>query len=560
MPGLNTDPINPILTLGKGLGPFPLLHLGDYVTVNKDIIDLQYSRIINITNAVKPQDVPSFQQITDTKLALEDSIKISNDKITELQGKVTNILYGSEAYDSFKKVIDLVNAMDKEDDLSVAKSITLLTQSIADEEIRAIAEEGSILTNLNNFKTLTYGPDKIALDANDSRIEGIVTANRTDYDNKLLTEQTARDAADKLHQSNMITTIHVLSTPTMYADGVAPKAIIPKHCSIDGWTYSKTSDDITDKINWYFPPKSDLKFKDLNHLSFNAWLANNASLPFIVLYTKRKNDGNDETIWYRSKYVFEVSKPILINSTSNVVPYQFYIGFNNSNVDTLPNFGLQRKELSNTTISRDNKFLPELNDEIQYIAFSTNSVATKDSVDLLVSNLCYCTNTGITEYKFISSLLTSQMVTTSLESEVLRAKTAEGALKTDLKTLSEKQISDYGILDGKITGLNTSLSGSIGDESSRALAAEGLIAGNLSTHIGLYDKNTIRVDGLITNLGTNLTTETNTRVQEINRLTGYIEKLESSLLSLTQAFFGNGEFKTIPFIIPYLHDDSNKIL
>jgi hypothetical protein len=537
--------------------PSPIIYLGDFATINSDNINLGYSKLSNIKDAVSDQDATSFKQLKDTKLALETSLTASNVKITSLETQMTNIMAGTTAYDSFKKVIDLVNAMDAADDLSVAKSIALLTQSIAAEETRAIAEEGSILTNLNNFKTLTYGPDKQALENNDSRIEGIVTANRTDYDNKLSTEQTERKIADNKIQANMITSILVSPSSMIYSSNDAPSGNIIVDCPIDGWFY--TNKIYNANINWRFIPSEGLQIRDLNHLCFNAWFANNASLPFIELYTKRKNDGTDEDSYYNTKlrYVIAMSKDVEINSSSNNIPYQCYIGFNNSNVDTLPNFGLQRKELS---ISVDSESMLERileTDEILYITLSTNKNIPMGSVNFVVNNICYCTNNGIIEHKLVSSSLTSALISEensiSLESERLRAKTAEEYLRTDLSTLSATQISDKAILDGRITGLNTSLSNSLGSEISRALAAEGVIASNLATHISGYNTDKTSMSSLISNVSSQLTTELATRSSADTALTTRINNIESSLLSLTKFITGDTYITGVPFNITYLH-------
>lgn len=80
---------------------------------------------------------------------------------------------------------------------------------------------------------------------------------------------------------------------------------------LPGWHF--TNSTMGSKINWYIQPlqfslDGNAKRPDsLDSLNGIALVLNNkltSSSPFVQVYTKRKNDGNDAALWYRSRITY----------------------------------------------------------------------------------------------------------------------------------------------------------------------------------------------------------------------------------------------------------------
>jgi len=141
-----------------------------------------------------------------------------------------------------------------------------------------------------------------------------------------------------------------------------------------GWYHDNTS---AGKINWYYysravtGPTTNLTVETINSvwLSFITPLLFSPSgdYIFINLFTRRKNDGNDETINYRSRYTYVVTDWSSVSTGSHLI----YFG---SDPGVRPE--IDRIELVSGTGPSSPIGPQEPDEEILSVAISTSSSAT----------------------------------------------------------------------------------------------------------------------------------------------------------------------------------------
>ena len=92
----------------------------------------------------------------------------------------------------------------------------------------------------------------------------------------------------------------------IYADGSqAEKIPVNKGYFNNGWYYKNNVLASKKKINWYMPPSAGAKISELKYMYLTGQILGNKSLPFLTVYTKKKNDTLDASTWYRSKRTYE---------------------------------------------------------------------------------------------------------------------------------------------------------------------------------------------------------------------------------------------------------------
>lgn len=530
--------------------PSDPLYLGDFVKITSSTVDLGNSKLKGVVDATDDQDVVSYKQVKSIKTLTDEAISKNATDITTVNSRIDTLVNGSGSYDNLKKVVDLLSSVDAQNDAELVNSVFTLNAAVITEKDRATAKENSIDADLQAAKTLEL-EHKASIDTSIANIISTQNTNKTLTDAAIAAEVSARTLADAVQKSLMITSVILSPNPSIFADAEQP--VMPDANTTDGWKFSNLTSGR--KVNWYMQPPTGLKYKDLNHLSMNCWITSNIQLPFLAIYTKRKNDGNDKASWYRSKAAYEIPTPTTItpNSTLNLVPYQFYKKCSAVDTSTLPNYNFQQKELSVTSVVSSIVGQIDPEDEILFVAISSNSAAPVGSVNFNVSSFCYATKNGVYESNFSSSSLVATSSAVSVAAEQSRALAAEACLRYDLTTLATKEASDVATLQGTITAFNTTLSGSIGAEKARAETAEGVIAGDLSAHKTAYATDKTNLQTAITSLQNALTTELSTRTAADTALQTELANVKSSLLSLANSFYGINKYTATPFSVPYAH-------
>jgi hypothetical protein len=159
---------------------------------------------------------------------------------------------------------------------------------------------------------------------------------------------------------------------------------------------------------------------------FPVWLnksnGNGNSLPFIALYTKLRAGKVNASTWYGTRLVYTYKSGTILpenNLTTNTTPYQFCI---NGKAST-PNIGYNQVLLT----VEDNKTagVTDDDDEVQFIAISTNSVSPAGTINFVIPYFIYFLTEGIHKNNLLSGPL-------SHNAEKIRAIGIENALRRDL--------------------------------------------------------------------------------------------------------------------------------
>jgi hypothetical protein len=169
--------------------------------------------------------------------------------------------------------------------------------------------------------------------------------------------------------------------------------------SYDGWLFKNKVQGA--KINWYLPNIANLKVKDIRRLYMNLLLlkdTTNGNLPWITVYTKDKNDGTDKASWYSSRMNY------LCSTALTAGHYRMQVELN-SNSPVLPHDNMHKIALltEGANTLKSESFSEE--DEILYIAISSNSGSATDSVGFIVSSFLLQTHKGIKHSTFTNSVV-----------------------------------------------------------------------------------------------------------------------------------------------------------
>ena len=442
------------------------VYLGDYVNINSqtNTVNLGGAKLLSVSDAVNPQDVPSYKQVQAVQTSLTSSLSTTNSNVSSVQNQVNQITAGSQIT-NFQTLLNLVNSLDAQDDANLTSAVTTLTNSIDAEKTRAEAAESAISASVTaeaTRATTAEGSLSASVTAENAR----ATAAESSISASVTAETTRATAAEAILTSNDITTINV--QPFTGAMAI-PSNVFAPH---DGFYYTNQANA---KITWYMPSISTT-FNKINYLSFNTCILSNQQLPYIVVYSKPKGDGSDKASWYNARHVYEVFTPTTVpvnNSTTNATPYQFYCALSGTNIANMPDFGLQKQLLPLGSHQTQGTIGP--NDEILYISLQTSSGTAAGLLNFIVQNFCVCTKDQTYEYKFSSASLTSAGIASNLSAEVTRALAAESVLTSSLNAQIAKEAADVASLNGSISTLSTNLNTSLGAEITRAgLAESGL--------------------------------------------------------------------------------------
>jgi len=237
-------------------------------------------------------------------------------------------------------------------------NITTMTNNIATNTSNIATNTSNIATNTSNIATNTAS---------------IATLNTT--------------------QTNAL---QVYSSPAIYADG-RPPASVPTSSSNTyaqfGWYFKNTTAGY--KINWYFPPNTNMIVSDIKGLYlrfFNCSTTSNDNTPFIVVYTKPTGSGDYAPGFYHSAMVYVVNQSLTpVANTS----YTFF-----ENISSCPDPSHYASSLQSMIQSPVNNprgtYAPT--EQILAIVIGTNSASAVNSVEFIAQKLGVMTATGTQEF------------------------------------------------------------------------------------------------------------------------------------------------------------------
>ena len=499
----------------------PKLYLGDSMTIINDKIDIGQSRLTNLEDGSDLQDAVTLFQLNFLKNLFTNSLAITNSNLQLQTVRIDNILYNSGIYDNFKTVVDFINKLDQNQKNALATTILQFNKQLTDEETRAITSE-TLLSEKLNFQIIKEENNFNILNKN-------ITNNNTYIRESLTQEIITRVSADILLNSIKINSVNLLPSPIIYVDSTILPGSPPKDCIIDGWYVNNSF--AGSYCNYYITPISNITFSQLNYLSINTWIYNNTSLPYLIL-----NLNNNKKVIYK----IINNSVVNINSSTNILPYQFYAKINKPDTTALPIFGYTQIEM--------NQYLPNVfngpnpTDIINSIAICSDPNSVINSENWVVGNCCICLDTGVYESKFISSSIGINNNNNLLNNEIIRATTVENNILSSLNLQIIKEQNDYVSLNTNITSLTQEVS----DEITRAKNSELVIIKNLANFMSKEEAD-------IKNVTNNLTTESIQRINADASLQQDINAIKITILSLLNALYGNGTYTTFPAIIPNNH-------
>jgi len=262
------------------------------------------------------------------------------------------------------------------------------------------------------------------------------------------------------------------SSIATYADGAAP-ADAPSSVTSTygnfGWYFKKTGNT---KINWYIQPKSSsMKVSDLTGLYlelFNVAITNSSDMPYISVYTKPTASGNAAS-WYKSRRIYTFSGTPSANTK--------YMGFANLGASSPNTYNTNLLDI--VAASTIGTFAST--EDILFISIASSNTAS--TCEFVANKLGVITGTSTQEFLFMppSSIadLSSYASTSSLNTEVSRAQSAESVLTSSLNTEKVRAQSAESVLSDNISA-----------EIVRAQSAEATLTSSLASKATTTELNT----------------------------------------------------------------------
>ena len=532
------------------------LYLGDNVVVDSvnQHVDFGLSYLTKVKDAVNPTDVPAFHQITDLRDNLQNKLNTVDSSLNSLKTEINNILAGSAItnFQSLKEYIDQIEATDMSDD---ALQVITLSGKIDTEKLRAEGVESSIRLDLSGEITRAK-EEESRLNTNIETEKTRATNAEDGLSTRITAEVTRATAAENLLTSKQVTSINVLPTLSFYADGDKPM-LIPSsvYSYFDGFYYKNMNDSSSsgnpNKINWYMPQV--FTFSQINCLSFNINVLSNNKLPFVTIYKYISNNEDDI-----NKKVYKIQTPstITVNApgVSTYLPYQFYADICGNNLNSLIDYGLNKKPLSLFSENQWSSGTINPSDTVM-ITLETDSDANAHDEHFVIESFCVGTTNQTFEYKFSTDQL-------SLSSEISRATAKEGLIDGSLNNIYTKESTDIIMVTDLIEDVSGELiivSKKLNNEIERATNKEDVIHKEITSFIGSGASFDVCGNYIIdsshptfvafynsqsdpnNNDNYNLST-----TRRLDLVTNYIKQLEISHINLNKYLFGPNALKHIP--------------
>lgn len=308
----------------------------------------------------------------------------------------TNLDYSSYVPPSASTNTTTTSVSGAAPDFTSSTSQYLATQTYVDKQLwnqtvrinTILGHDSTVLDSFNNV----YGIVKA--------IEGSTTASEsltTIASNYGAINTTVSELA-----GNALNSVLINCSSAVWADECAPLPIpqsitgYPGFNGLDGWYFENVV--TSSKVNWYLPSNNVMTMADVINIYLNVFIASNASLPIISIFTKPKGTGHNDIYPgfanARVHYVFNAS-----DATSTNKMYSMYIGADAPE----NNYGITSIQSKNTvTANRTNSSNPDYgnvlsgtnydttiispSDVIQCFAIQTDSGADKNSVKLVLNS------------------------------------------------------------------------------------------------------------------------------------------------------------------------------
>ena len=185
---------------------------------------------------------------------------------------------------------------------------------------------------------------------------------------------------------NQVQPTLIYSSPLIYADGHEPATslAIRNTYGYSGW-YFQNSPSGSNKINWYFPPKTPTttqvsSLKGISISFFNGVTNSNDNTLFITIYTVPTGSGDYAPGFFHSSMTYVFDQTITPVANTN------YQGVCILDINDVPfNYETQIQYEESTVNNPRGTYLPT--DNILAVVIGTNSASPVNSVQLVVNKL-----------------------------------------------------------------------------------------------------------------------------------------------------------------------------
>jgi hypothetical protein len=543
------------------------LYLGDHVTIKDKIVDIGHSILTHLVDGIDDEDAVNMKQLVAFRKALNDSIDISKADIITINNKLDEITAGTpDVLDNFKAIIDLINALDKENADNLLLEIAGIKTKINQVEADCITNDTLHTERMNSISNIIeYNQDSCV--AKDTLLEGLIIANRASCESELLAEVDLRKSNDIEIREESITIRNISSSTEIYADGSwgnfgGNGFVNPRNFSISGIYVNVHNSTVF--IHTQLPVFEYTKLKDISNLFCSVAIIKNTALPKLAVYTKVKKDGTDISPWYNKALIFEVANPtsLLVNSTTNMKSYQLYADIHNKNkLGAIPNYYQTRVKMTLAAESVAFYNNISLEDEVHCVTILTDKGRPQE-YEFIYNRVGLCTTNGtmINDFDDLANYLYTNGVSTTLSTYTSTLTGTVNALSSSINKkvddLAIKQAADKDLLEKSIAATQTLLTTKVNDEYLRAKAAEDALDLKINTHIGNYNTNNTNVASRIDAIEDKHILDNQARVDRDAVLLQMIKDNEDSFLRFVQWFTEVGKYTNVPCKFPFNRQDS----
>lgn len=213
--------------------------------------------------------------------------------------------------------------------------------------------------------------------------ENLTITNDTDTSALTATALTFNNINVKMNQ---FTPTLIYSSPLIYADGHEPATslTIRNTYGYSGWYYKNTNSG-PNKINWYFPAKTQTTtpvsaLKGISISFFNGNTISNDNTLFITIYTVPTGSGDYAPGFFHSSMTYVFDQTITPIANTN------YQGVCILDINDVPfNYETQIQYEPSTVNNPRGTYLPT--DNILAVVIGTNSASPVNSIELVVNKL-----------------------------------------------------------------------------------------------------------------------------------------------------------------------------
>ena len=183
--------------------------------------------------------------------------------------------------------------------------------------------------------------------------------------------------------------------------------------NFDGWRMRNATAGT--KFNFY-APAGGLKVGDVKAMYLELCAPSVVSMPFVTIYTTRKNDGKDYSSWYRSRitYIRNTTEVFVAGTNYNMVTNLKNVTVFNSNYFTQKNTELEAFSsqgvgtISKANIGTATNVLEQVfnvydDDDILFFAISSDSSSSVGNVECIIGKFKLQLATGVCEFVFSNS-------------------------------------------------------------------------------------------------------------------------------------------------------------